>query len=316
MPSMNKSFLVFLPQDEASADPVAEEVVTLIAAGLDSLLRLSDIQFRETCADASLLACIDSYLQNCRRQHDAAVVTSEPSAARASLHRTIFLVLLRSAETSIKGQPSRLLSVPRLFDVAILYGGDNATLTARLISQAIRADVSLASELVQVAEAAAQNISDVCVVCASRAKSPDVMLPSVLQGLSDGALYLRDVCLTLAAFVSLSPAAAPSIVGTSGRNLAVLAPLYDELLPALESAAQLQKPFASEMSRTLGHLRLAVVQLAALLLQGACLSAQDPLQESPGFGSTAETMAATARGELLLTSLIALGVCVSRVVEL
>jgi hypothetical protein len=61
-----KSFLVFLPQDEASADPVAEEVVTLIAAGLDSLLRLSDIQFRETCADASLLACIDSYLQNCR----------------------------------------------------------------------------------------------------------------------------------------------------------------------------------------------------------------------------------------------------------
>lgn len=64
-----------------------------------------------------------------------------------------------------------------------------------------------------------------------------------------------------------------------------------------------------QMLRLVGHLRLAVVQLAALLLQDACLSAHEPLPGSPvaAAAGSAEECAATARGELLLTSLIALG---------
>lgn len=61
-------FLVFLPQDEASnTDPAAEEVASLLAADLGHLLALSDSAFHSAAAkDASLLACIDSYLQHCR----------------------------------------------------------------------------------------------------------------------------------------------------------------------------------------------------------------------------------------------------------
>lgn len=66
---------------------------------------------------------------------------------------------------------------------------------------------------------------------------------------ADGIVYLRDVCLTLVAFLAVVPAAAPLIVGIGGSNLAALAPLYDELLPALESSAQRQNPPASGVSK-------------------------------------------------------------------
>lgn len=203
-------------------------------------------------------------------------------------------------EIGSTGEPQPLLSVLRLLDVAVLYGGDNATLTGRLITQAFQLHASLAGELSQVAEATAQNIGDVCTTCTARAQSVTLLQPSVVKDLSDGAVYLRDVCLTLSAFLRAAPATAALIVGDSGRNLAALAPLHDELLPALESAAHRQKPPASEMLRVVGHLRLAAVQLAALLLQDACLLAHDAL---PGTSATDPV----ARGELLLTSLIALG---------
>lgn len=62
---------------------------------------------------------------------------------------------------------------------------------------------------------------------------------------ADGVVYLRDVCLTLAAFLAVAPATASLIIGDGGSNLAALAPLHDELLFALESSAQRQNPPAS-----------------------------------------------------------------------
>lgn len=67
---MQGSYLPFLPQDAATngSDPVAEEVVALISEDLAALLRAPTEQFWGTLErDASLQACLDSYLQHCRR---------------------------------------------------------------------------------------------------------------------------------------------------------------------------------------------------------------------------------------------------------
>lgn len=63
-----QEFLPFLPQDEAGgADPAAEEVVRLIGQDLQSLLSASDGDFwAAAVGNASLAACLDSYLQNSR----------------------------------------------------------------------------------------------------------------------------------------------------------------------------------------------------------------------------------------------------------
>lgn len=60
-------------------------------------------------------------------------------------------------------------------------------------------------------------------------------------------MYLRDVCLTLAAFLGTAPAAAPTLLGGGRAALAALAPLHDDMLPALSKAAQRQKPPAAQV---------------------------------------------------------------------
>lgn len=80
------------------------------------------------------------------------------------------------------------------------------------------------------------------------------------HGSADGVIYLRDVCLTLAAFVAAAPAAAHALVagsadsvsgavssgvsstaGGGGGLLAALQGVHDELAPALAAAVQRPK---------------------------------------------------------------------------
>jgi hypothetical protein len=63
-----QEFLPFLPEDEAGgANPAAEEVVQYLAQDLQALLALSDGNFWAAAdGNASLAACLDSYLQNSR----------------------------------------------------------------------------------------------------------------------------------------------------------------------------------------------------------------------------------------------------------
>ena len=66
---MQGGYLPFLPQDEGGggADPAAEEVVAAIQSDLEALLASSDAAFAAAFAeDASLRACLESYLQNSR----------------------------------------------------------------------------------------------------------------------------------------------------------------------------------------------------------------------------------------------------------
>jgi hypothetical protein len=63
-----QEFLPFLPEDEAGgADPAAEEVVQFLARDLQALLAAPDADFwAAVTGNASLAACLDSYLQNSR----------------------------------------------------------------------------------------------------------------------------------------------------------------------------------------------------------------------------------------------------------
>lgn len=49
-------------------------------------------------------------------------------------------------------------------------------------------------------------------------------------------LYLRDVCLTLSAFLAARPAAAAALLGADAGLLYALAAVHDDLLPRLSSA--------------------------------------------------------------------------------
>ena len=49
-------------------------------------------------------------------------------------------------------------------------------------------------------------------------------------------LYLRDVCLTLSAFLAARPAAAAALLGADAGLLSALAAVHDDLLPRLSSA--------------------------------------------------------------------------------
>lgn len=62
------SYLTFLPQDDGGggADPAAEEVAAAIQGDLKALLAATDATFAAAIGDASLRACLDSYLQHSR----------------------------------------------------------------------------------------------------------------------------------------------------------------------------------------------------------------------------------------------------------
>lgn len=50
-------------------------------------------------------------------------------------------------------------------------------------------------------------------------------------------MYMRDVCLTLAAFLAASPAAGPLLLGSDAGLMSALAGVHDEFVPRLLRAA-------------------------------------------------------------------------------
>ncbi|KAK9819644.1 hypothetical protein WJX72_000683 [[Myrmecia] bisecta] len=137
-------YLPYLPQDAASAgDEHTEGTVEVINADLAELLRLPASQFWQVVQkDKSLQTCLDSYLQFARRAHDDSTPGSAPpSDAQQQLAKRVFLVFLRMVTTSEQqagglAQQAQaellyqrwLLDVPKLLDLAVLYGRDNPDL--------------------------------------------------------------------------------------------------------------------------------------------------------------------------------------------
>jgi hypothetical protein len=92
---------------------------------------------------------------------------------------------------------------------------------------------------------------------------------SLRSAFADGVVYLRDVCLTLAAFVAAAPAAAHALVaggavssavssgvsspgdGGGGGLLAALQGVHDELAPALAAAVRRPKAPAQPATQVL-----------------------------------------------------------------
>ena len=55
-------------------------------------------------------------------------------------------------------------------------------------------------------------------------------------GCADGVQYVRDVCLTLAAFLAALPSAAELLLGPEAGLIAALAAAHDELVPQMQAA--------------------------------------------------------------------------------
>ena len=73
--------------------------------------------------------------------------------------------------------------------------------------------------------------------------------------IADGVLYLRDVCLTLSAFLAARPAAAAALLGADAGLLSALAAVHDDLLPRLSSAVakapvQSDEPYSKASRRS------------------------------------------------------------------
>ena len=68
---------------------------------------------------------------------------------------------------------------------------------------------------------------------------------------ADGVQYVKDVCLTLAAFLAALPAAAEPLLGPEAGLISAVAAAHDELAPqmhsALKRAAHVDKQTVSEV---------------------------------------------------------------------
>ena len=59
---------------------------------------------------------------------------------------------------------------------------------------------------------------------------------------ADGVQYIRDVCLTLAAFLAALPTAAEPLLGSEAGLIAALAAAHDELVPQMQAALSRASP--------------------------------------------------------------------------
>ncbi|GFR47557.1 hypothetical protein Agub_g9282, partial [Astrephomene gubernaculifera] len=244
-------FLPFLPKDNLTWQ--ADEVIRSINDDLARLLSLPAAEFWSIVrSDDSLHVCLDTYLRYKRRVYDDFREDVEgASALSQQLARRVFMVLLRMVTPRERdpGGPPReqqaqllydmwLLDVPKLMDVAVLYGTHNRQLTRTFLSQVFSLQPRYLSDLASLAPLLAGNLAEVAARCGAAAeralRAGAAAAGEQVKELRDAVDYLRDATVTLAAFVSCySPAAAALLQPDHGAVLCTLAVVHDRLLPQL-----------------------------------------------------------------------------------
>ncbi|GIL51207.1 hypothetical protein Vafri_7281, partial [Volvox africanus] len=257
-------YLPFVPKDNQTWQ--ADEVIRSINDDLAHLLSLPTEDFWSIVGkDESLHVCLDTYLRYKRRVYDDLREEVEgASATSQQLARRVFMVLLRMVTTCERdpGAPKReeqaqmvynlwLLDIPKLMDVAVLYGAHNPELTRKFLSQVFDLQPRYSDDLAALAPLLVGNLAEVvgrCMAVGDRAlKSGPAAAAAHVKELRDAMDYLRDAILTLTAFVACySPAATALLQPDHGALLCTLASAHDRLLPLLarvfsQPTAQLPK---------------------------------------------------------------------------
>ncbi|KAK9909048.1 hypothetical protein WJX75_006462 [Coccomyxa subellipsoidea] len=314
-------FLPFLPEDNSVLDTNTDEALQILNEDIGGLLRCeADNFWRTVLDDKSLHSCLTSYLQFARRGYDS-IPNSDATFTRVHLQlaKRVFLTFLRMVTIAEKGGPVQteqakqlydrwLLDVPKLLDIAALYGPDNPELTRQLLTKVFTLQPRYGNDVADLVPTLVSNFMDVRTALQDAAQRLRTSRDAgSLQSLIDGLSYWEDVTQTLSAFVEAFPPAAGLLLQADGALLVQLTPLYSALIPELQrglAAASEQTPAAAQMWRQLVRLKEGVQKLAYHLLHRAYLDsgAQALVPPSQSWAS-AVPQAAAARGAALMTAL-------------
>ncbi|KAF5829243.1 hypothetical protein DUNSADRAFT_16371, partial [Dunaliella salina] len=232
--------------------PVPESItlqVQLISADLGHLLKQDAKSFWSTVLnDASLHVCIDSYLRFKRRGHDnRADDVQGSSAAEQQLARRVFMVLMRMVTSSEngKGAPTDteraryiydrwLLDVPKLLDVAALYGPANPRLVNQFLNSVFMLQPQYKGDVQGIVPPLVANLGSVLQQATAATRTASRGDAGALASLCDDGTYVLDVCATLGAFVTCYPAGAALLLAPGpGSLIGALTEVHDQLLPLL-----------------------------------------------------------------------------------
>ena len=212
---------------------------------LASTLACDSAAFWQGLADpvraCALGAAVDAYLSSARRPWDSGGSGSN-DAATLTLHRRCLAVLTQAADAAERGAPppptradalasSRLLSLPRLLDVAAVYMPTAPSAAAALITAAFDVVPSLEHDLETALPAALDALDAAVSDAGAAAGRRDV------DGVATAIALLRDGAATLAAAAAARAATAEAVLAAEGGAVGgVLAAAHDELVPRVEAA--------------------------------------------------------------------------------
>eukprot|EP00983_Pelagomonas_calceolata_P090206 1157391-Pelagomonas_calceolata.AAC.7 len=201
------------------------------------------------------------------------------SAAEQQLARRVLMVLMRMVTSyeDGKGAPPDaerarclydrwLLDVPKLLDVAALYGPANPRLVSQFLSsvftlqpqykgdvQAFKNHWSPAHTLQGIVPPLIANLGSVLQQATAAARAASRGDAAAFASLCDDGTYMLDVCATLGAFVSCYPAGAALLLAPGpGSLIGALTEVHDQLLPLLlrHIKSSASAPSASATSST------------------------------------------------------------------
>ncbi|GLJ15877.1 hypothetical protein SUGI_0262160 [Cryptomeria japonica] len=268
-------FVKYLPQDEEGGmDPEETQgVADLLNHELSVLLKMKPRDFWKAVArDDSLEEFLDSYLQFRKRWYDLYHCGQSGSMAGLvvgdqELCRRVFMVLYRMSSNQDPGAPAReslsskehtdlllgkrLLDIPKLMDIAAIYGHENSDLTQSLVLNALKSQPGLADRLKGVIPQFLLIVDTMDHRCSSSlevlsSKENEISSVRQLHGdLWEVLDFINDAVVTLDAFVEAYAPAAPifisSGVSKEGNQelLPMLAYMHDTLLPVVEKGLNL-----------------------------------------------------------------------------
>ncbi|KFD57413.1 hypothetical protein M514_01516, partial [Trichuris suis] len=157
---LNKEFLIYEAPLSKKVGNSWLQRTEAIAADCELLLSLDDSSFFSILADPNSAAwdMVDSYLKNCPRFYEGAAMkisffNPDPTICNAqrSVHRQIFLVLLRAAGVGTQNDlctKVERMDVPLLCDISVLYGQENEKLVKTLVCSALDAQPPLVTQFI------------------------------------------------------------------------------------------------------------------------------------------------------------------------
>ncbi|KXZ49213.1 hypothetical protein GPECTOR_22g804 [Gonium pectorale] len=229
------TFLPFLPKDNQTWQ--AEDVINTINDDLARLLSLPASDFWAVVrSNDSLRICLDTYLRYKRRAYDEFREDVEgTSSASQQLARRVFMTLLRMVTPRDRdpgGPPpeqqaallydSWTLDVPKLMDIAVLYGGQNRELVRRFMGQLLSLQPRYRDDLAAAAPLLAANLAEVVGRCGAAGD----------RALRGGAEQLAAAARELGGPSGSGSGAGPS--GSGSRPAAVMDPRRASLISGIK----------------------------------------------------------------------------------